>query len=202
MRSPSSSLLRAANLVAAAAIIAVAVHYFTSLTPQAVTEAPAPGIQAPPETPKSVTTAPEKSHHSTPVLFRIENQFYHQNELPLEFSQPLYEIDSMAHRQRLLVLEQALTSAYINQVAKKEHSDSTAVLQKLYPDTMPSEDSLQQFYDENRQRNTPPFEQIRDNIRDYLYHSALEENRQKLLTELLIQGKAEFLMDTPTPPNS
>ncbi len=194
MISPSSSLLRAANLLAAAAIIAVAVHYFVTQPPAAIT--------APADTPVPVTVTPEKPQRSSPVLFRIENRIYHQNELPLEFSRPLYEIDSMAHRQRLLVLEQALTSAYIDQVAKQEQKDSATVLNSLYPDAAPNEAAIQQFYDENRQRGTPPLEQIRDNIRDYLLHSALEENRQKLLTELLIQGKAEFLMETPTPPSS
>lgn len=136
-------------------------------------------------------------HANEPPLFRVGEREYHYHQLPIEYRQPLYEIRKFAFEQQLLLIEDALVEAYIQQQMASSGENRMQVQNRLLPGSTPTESEVEAFYRENQSLSAPPLEQMREELVIYLTATKQETLKKQLLTRLLVEGKAQLLAEAP-----
>jgi len=169
-------------LVAAAAALA---------TQQWFNEVPQP---APSAIDSAATTLPAPTE---PALFRVGERRYRFYDLPIEYRQPLHEIRKFAYQQQMLLIEEAVVEAYIQQQMAAQGLERMAVQATLLPGAEPRETEINQFYAQNQSQSAPPLAQIRAELVSYLTAAKQEQLKKQLLTRLLVNGEAQMLIDAP-----
>ena len=146
-----------------------------------------------------VVEAPQVSASAEPPLFRIGEQQFSYSQLPRDFQAPLYQIRKMAFEQQMLVIEEALVDTYIKQQTAAA-ADPEQALTELFPDISVDDDEVLAYYEQNRNAQTPKFEQLQASLREYLLSLKREQAKRQLLTRLMVQGKAQVLFEAPSQP--
>ncbi|WP_210394850.1 hypothetical protein [Motiliproteus sediminis] len=132
-----------------------------------------------------------------PPLFQVGERQYSYHDLPIEYRRPLYQIRKLSFEQQMLLIEEAVVEAYIQQQMAAQNRDRMSIQNQLMPGAAPSEEEIAAFYAENQSLSSPPLEQIRDEVRTYLTAARQEELKRSLLTRLLVEGKARMLTEAP-----
>ncbi|MEH6473068.1 MAG: hypothetical protein V7752_17665 [Halopseudomonas sp.] len=141
-------------------------------------------------------TTPAKQ---TDSLFRVGDQRYSFEMLDHDFQSPLYQIRKLSFEQQMLVLEQAIVETYIaNQILA--NGNKKAVMAELFPNLSVSEPEIVEYYQQNQNAQTPPFETLKPQLAEYLLALKRESSKKELLTRLLVSGKVQVLLESPSQP--
>ncbi len=176
-------------------IIALATALFDAKSSPSANQQSSAADVVTPSTAQSITPP------STTPLFRIDDKIYGYRELTEEFQTPLYQIRKVSFEQQMLVLEQAIIETHIHQLTTSAGDMDTA-LQQLFPQLAVTEQEVVDYYQQNQNSQTPPFETLRPQLADYLLSLKRENAKRELLTEMLVSGKAQVLFEAPAMPAS
>ena len=149
---------------------------------------------------QSIANAPvQTAVKPVEALFRIESENYSFDRLSSDFQSPLYQIQKLSFEQQLLVLEQAIVETYIaNQIARD--GDQAKVMAELFPNLSVSDEEIADYYQQNKNAQTPPLETLKPQLSEYLLALKREASKKELLARLLVSGKAQLLVEAPTLP--
>lgn len=143
------------------------------------------------------TATDETTNRIEPPLFRVGERTYGFFDLPIEYRQPLHEVRKLTYQQQMLVVEDAVVEAYIQQQMSETQQDRMQVQNQLMPNAEPTEAEIVAFYEENQSASAPPLERIRGELETYLTAAKQESMKKELLTRLLVSGDAEMLLEAP-----
>lgn len=140
----------------------------------------------------------QPSTHTT--LFTLNGQDYEARDLPLKFSQPLYQTALSAYQQQQNILRTAVVDAYIQQQMNQNGEGREQVESRLFTQTPPAEEQLRSLYEENRQQISVPFEQAREQIATYLQGMNQQHQEQQLLEKLVALKELSLNIEPPQSP--
>jgi len=104
------------------------------------------------------------------------------------------ELDAATYEQRKQALDQMLVKKLMEQKAKAENTTPEALYKREVTDKVkgPSDAEMKAFYDEqSKKQQLPPFDQIKDQISQYMSRSGQGE-AQRAFVERLPRGRLEL----------
>jgi protein-disulfide isomerase len=110
------------------------------------------------------------------------------------------ELDAAVYDQRKQALDQMLVRRLIEQKAKAENITPEALVKREITDKVkkPTEADMKKFYDEQAARQPlPPFEQIKDQIAQYMERPAMQQAQQAYIDQLKKEMKVEIALKPP-----
>jgi protein-disulfide isomerase len=110
------------------------------------------------------------------------------------------ELDALVYEQRKQALEQLLVRKLVEQKAKAESITADALWKREVVDKVkkPTDAEMKQFYDEQSKRQPlPPFEQIRDQIAQFMERPATQAAQQAYVDRLKKELNVEIALKPP-----
>jgi len=110
------------------------------------------------------------------------------------------ELDSATYDQRKQALDQMIVRKLVEQKAKAEGITPEALFKREVTDKVkgPSDAEMKAFYDEqSKKQPLPPFEQIKDQISQYLSRNGQAEAQKAFVDKLKAEAKVETLLKPP-----
>jgi protein-disulfide isomerase len=110
------------------------------------------------------------------------------------------ELDALVYDQRKQALEQLLVRKLVEQKAKAESITPEALWKREVTDKLkkPSDAEMKSFYDEQAKRQPlPPFEQIKDQIAQYMERPASQAAQQAFVEKLKKELNVEIALKPP-----
>jgi len=137
---------------------------------------------------------------SDDALFTLSGKAYRAADLPVRFSQPLYQSELEAYNNRKLIAQAAAIDLYITQEAEKTQETPQQVAQRLFEVAQPSDEQLRSFYDANKGAINATFEQAKPQIGNYLMQMAQQAQQQALVQKLINLKELQLTMEAPVSP--
>ncbi len=138
----------------------------------------------------------------TDVLFKLGGVEYRSADLPLKYSQPLYQAELAAYQRQQQILGAAAVHFYVEQQMEKTGESRDSVINRLFTPTAPSEQQIQQFYSQNQARIGAPLEQSRKEISTLLMARQQQQKQLQLLAKLGDLNELQFNISKPEAPFS
>src|SRR5512142_2340083 len=110
------------------------------------------------------------------------------------------ELDALVYEQRKQALDQLLVRKLVEQKAKAENVAAEALWKREVTDKVkkPTDAEMKQFYDEQAKRQPlPPFEQIKDQIAQYMERPAAQAAQQAFVEKLKKEMGVEVTLKPP-----
>jgi len=135
-----------------------------------------------------------------PVLFEYRGRAYDASDLGPKLGAALYELESSYHRERELLVDEALFELHIAEESARTGESRRAVAERLLGAPGPGEAEIEQFYAENRLRIDGSYEEVRDKIAQHLRREALAARKAALIAEIKRDGVFVSALDAPGEP--
>lgn len=135
------------------------------------------------------------------VLFTYQGQGFGITQLPPALANELNEINANTYNQKMRILEQAALGMHIAREAEQRNVAPPEVAEELLQVTPPSDQDVQRFYRDNASQIGVPFEQVQDQIRNFLAQQRSVEKQQALVAQLQAEGKLQFHVKRPVSPS-
>jgi protein-disulfide isomerase len=110
------------------------------------------------------------------------------------------ELEAATFEQRKQALEQMIVKKLVEQKAKVEGISAEALMKREVADKVkqPTEAEMKAFYDEqSKKQPIPPFEQIKDQIAQYLSRNGQGEAQRAFVDKLKAEAKVETFLKAP-----
>ncbi len=134
---------------------------------------------------------------SDDVLFSLEGIDYRAEDLPLKYSQRLYDIERNSYLLKEKIISAAVAEAYLEQQQEKTGESRETLINRLFQPTAPADEAIRQFYEQNKSRIRVPPEQARQQIVAVLMANAQQQKQQQLMAKL--QGLDELQINLQPP---
>jgi len=125
-------------------------------------------------------------------LFRFGGLDYSTADLPPHLQQAAYEAQLAYFQQLRDVAAEAALDLYRSEGGE----EAQAELDVAHPD----EGLMRKFYDENKARIGQPYENVREQLADFLHARARQARRADVLNKLRAERRYTLLLRAPTPP--
>ena len=139
------------------------------------------------------------SGSSSPLL-SLDGKAYTLDDLPPTAGRLFYEIDKEAWERKVQLLSGAAIELFVDRQVADTGESREKVLDGLLNIKVPTEEEINAFYEENRDQLQAPLEQIKDQIRDYLSNRDVQQQRNRLLTQLREEHAMDIPIAEPRPP--
>ncbi len=111
------------------------------------------------------------------------------------------ELDAAVYETKKQALDQLIVRKLVEAKAKAEGLTPEALFKREVQDKVkaPSDAEMKQFYDEQKARRAdlPPFEQLKEQVAQYLSRGAQQKAQQEFLDKLRADAKVEILLAPP-----
>jgi protein-disulfide isomerase len=111
------------------------------------------------------------------------------------------ELEAAIYETKKQALEQLIMRKLVEAKAKAEGTTPEALFKREVQDKIkpPSDAELKAFYDEQkaRQPNLPPFEQVKEQVAQYLSRGGQQKAQQEFIERLRSEAKVEVLLSPP-----
>ncbi len=141
-------------------------------------------------------------HHSSDAILALSGKHYTLNELPAAAAQGLHDIEMQAWLQKQQLLQGAAGEIYVQTIMKQSGQDRQTVLADILGMEDYSDDALQAFYEENKERIPAEFDEVKEQIRSYLIGQNVQLKRKELIDRLQAEEGLEVLLPQPEAPMS
>ncbi len=138
---------------------------------------------------------------SANVLF-MGGKNYTVEQLPTAAARALHEIDVQAWVQKQQIAIGAASEIYFQELMKNSGKNRQEVLTEVMGLKEPSDDELQTFFDENKERIPSEFEVVKDQIRSFLMGQDVQEKRAVLVEKLKTEKGMKILLEEPEAPQT
>jgi protein-disulfide isomerase len=118
------------------------------------------------------------------VLFQLDDKAYTATDLPLSLQQSLYDIQLDFHKKRAALVDEALATMELEKRAKESGKSVDEVAAALFKAEEVTDEAINAFYEENKERIQQPLESIKGQIKQLLEQNAQAEKQNAFLTEL------------------
>ncbi|MEH6814509.1 MAG: thioredoxin domain-containing protein [Motiliproteus sp.] len=140
-----------------------------------------------------------RTENPTP-LFTLSGQQYSYEDLPLRFSQPLYQAELNTFRLKERIVGAAVVQRYLEQQMEKSGEDQETVVKRLFNPTPPTEQQIQQFFEQNKAKINVPLDQARNDIARLIAAAEQQKKEMELLAKLVSLEELEFNLNEPKAP--
>ena len=137
---------------------------------------------------------------SRETLFSLNGKQYQVKDISPKLQQAYYSIELKAKEAKEQVLTQAMLDAHFAQVAKKSKKTIESVRSELLKIAAVTDDDVQAFYEQYKDRIGAPLEEIAPRIRETLEEQKRQQKAQELITELKSKGQFVNLLPAPEAP--
>ncbi|WP_210396773.1 DsbA family protein [Motiliproteus sediminis] len=138
---------------------------------------------------------PEAQHSN--ALFTLAGKSYSSTDLPARYRQPLFQSEMEAYNNRKAVAQAAALELYIEQQAAKNNETKQQVAERLFAVPSPTEEQMRGFYESNRAAINGAYENVRDDIRNYMTQAAQQREQQALLQKLISLKELTLHIEPP-----
>lgn len=119
-------------------------------------------------------------------------------DLPARVQQELYEIDLEANEKKREVIDRFVIDRFIDDLASRERRSAADIERDLLSVPTATEAELRAFYDANSNRVGQPFDQIKDQISDFIHEQRTRLRMGELLAK--IRTDTGYRANLPLPP--
>lgn len=142
----------------------------------------------------------DESTGRSDILFSYGGQVFSKEDLDLTILQSLYELELQYHEGRQKLLENALWQVFLAQEAKRQQKSEIQLAKELLGVRTPSDSETKAFYDANRKQIPAPYEQVKDQLVNYIAQQMMLSKQAQLVAGLKQSGQFELLIAKPQPP--
>ncbi|WP_461536754.1 DsbA family protein [Spongorhabdus nitratireducens] len=142
------------------------------------------------------------SEPKMPVLMEFAGKKYTQDELPVGQAQQFYDIAFSAWEKQQQALADAAIELYMQQLAAREKVEREEIEKRFFPDVPPTDEDIELFYNDNKERIPYPLEQVRTQITEYLTNNRRERRKQELIATLAHTEGFRAVMPEPVAPKT
>lgn len=135
-------------------------------------------------------------------LFSYGGQVFSKEDLGLTMRQSLYELELQYHEGRQKLLENALWQVFLAEEAKRQQKSEIQLAKELLGVRKPSESETKAFYEANRKQITAPYEQVKEQLVNYIAQQMMLSKQAQLVNALKQSGQFNLLIANPQPPVS
>ncbi|MEZ5537286.1 MAG: thioredoxin domain-containing protein [Thiolinea sp.] len=126
-----------------------------------------------------LTVAAEKE-----TLFQLDEKAYTATDLPLSVQQALYEAQLQYYQTRSALVDEALVTMELEKRAKDSGKSVDEVAGELFKAEEVSDEEINKFYEENKERIQQPLEAIKAQVKQFLEQNSQAEKQNAFLAEL------------------
>ncbi len=148
------------------------------------------------ETTSSCSDNSEKSG----ALFRFAGREYHENDLDIQVRENLHQLASKYYEGRQLLLDNAVWQIYLTQESERQKKTPEQVAMALISLTQPTEEAMRTFYEANKSNIPAPYEQVKQQVAQYIVQQQALNERSKLIASIKKEGQFALLIEKPLPP--
>lgn len=131
------------------------------------------------------------------ALFTLGGKAYTAQELPPRYRQPLFQSEMEAYNNRKAVAQAAALELYIEQQAAKNNESKEQVAERLFSVQPPTEAQMRGFYESNKAAINGAYEDVRQEIRNYMMQLAQQQEQQALLQKLVSLKELTLHIEPP-----
>lgn len=135
-----------------------------------------------------------------PVLFEYRGRAYDASDLGPKLGEALYALESSYHRERELLVDEALFELHIAEESARTGESRREVAERLLGAPGPAEAEIEKFYADNRLRIDGTYEEMRDKIAQHLRREALGARKASLIAGIKRDGAFVGVLEAPGDP--
>lgn len=136
----------------------------------------------------------------TPLTLSYDGQSYQGDSLPEALRQQLYQLDMQYNDQRRKLIDQYIVNRYLQERSALEGKSTAALQQQLLQVPEPSDEQLRAFYDGNKARIPAPFEQVKQQISEFIKNQQLALKQGQLLARIMSEKGYRLQLPLATAP--
>ncbi len=134
------------------------------------------------------------------AVLALSGNSYTVEQLPPAAARAIFEVDQEAWQRKSQILSGAAGEMFIQKKVKESGKSREDVMTEVFELATPTDEQVQAFYDENKARIPAPFEQIKEQIRNYLTAQELQQKRENLTSRLKSDEGLKVLLAEPEAP--
>ena len=142
---------------------------------------------------------PEAGSSSQAVL-AMQGKEYTVEQLPPAAARAIFEVERDAWERKSHIVSSAAGEMYVQEKVKESGRDRQDVLMEVMDLTAPTEEQMQAFYEENKARIPAPYDQVKDQIHNFLVGQDLQQKRDELTERLRDELGMKVLLVEPEAP--
>ena len=144
---------------------------------------------------------PEADGHPNAVL-AMQGKEFTADELPPAAARAMFDVDLEAWERKVQIVSSAAGEMFVQDKIKESGSDRQDVLMDVMGLEAPTEEAMQAFYNENKDRILTPYEQVREQIQNFLVGQDLQQKREALTERLRNELGMKVLLQEPQAPST
>ncbi|MCP5205632.1 MAG: thioredoxin domain-containing protein [Hahellaceae bacterium] len=110
---------------------------------------------------------------------------------------PLYDEMSQSYEKQMQLLKGAALQLHIKREAQAKNIDEDSLSETLFTLSPPTDDEVNNFWKANLERIQRPFNEVEDDIKNYLYQQKINAQQDKIISDLKKSGDLAFTMELP-----
>ncbi|MTI12031.1 DsbA family protein [Sansalvadorimonas verongulae] len=142
---------------------------------------------------------PQAVGQSSAVL-AMQGKEYTIDQLPPAAARAMFDIEREAWTRKTHIVSSAAGEMYVQEKIKESGDDRQDVLMDVLGLEEPTEEAMQAFYNENKERIPAPYEQVREQIQNFLAGQDLQQKRAELTERLHDELGMKVLLQEPQAP--
>lgn len=142
---------------------------------------------------------PQTGGHSRAVL-AMQGKEYTVEQLPPAAARAMFEVERDAWERQSHIISSAAGEMYVQEKVKESSRDRQDVLMEVMSLTLPTEEQMTAFYEENKERIPAPYEQVKEQIHSFLVGQDLQQKRDELTERLRNELGMKVLLTEPEAP--
>ena len=136
------------------------------------------------------------------AVLAMDGKQYTMDQLPPAAARALFEVEKEAWDRQQQIIVGAAGEMYVQSKVKESGKDRQAVLMEVMGLSSPTDEQIQAFYDENKERIPAPFEQVKEQINNFLVGQDLQQKREQLTERLRTELGMKVMLAEPEAPLS
>ncbi|WP_281647486.1 thioredoxin domain-containing protein [Parendozoicomonas sp. Alg238-R29] len=141
-----------------------------------------------------------KSDTAAQAVLAMQGKEYSVEQLPPAAARALFEVRREAWGRQNQIISGAAGEMYVQEKVKESGRDRQDVLMEVMGLSSPSEEQLKAFYEENKNRIPAPYEQVKEQIHNFLIGQDLQQKREQLTDRLRDELGMKVLLPEPEAP--
>ncbi len=135
-----------------------------------------------------------------PALFEYRDRPYGPADLGPKLGKALHELELRYHRERAILVDEALFQIHLSEEAARTGEPRRAVAERLLSVPEPTEEEVARFYAENRTRIDGTLQEVASRIARHLRQEALAARKEALIEQVKREGGFVATLEPPGPP--
>jgi len=144
-------------------------------------------------------TATPATAQSDGALFNYDGFDYGVADLRPNLRQNYYDAAQAFYKQQQQIADLALFELYIEGLANTQQRSKEKITRELLQITLPNDEDIKIFYDQNKSRINQPLAQVKPQIANYLIKQRIVKKRTNVIAGIKSKHGFKLLVATPTP---